>query len=370
MNEENDLIQYPRKVFIRKFLILLGKILLWLLARVQVIGKDKLPKRGPIILAGNHIAALEAVMMAAYTPGLVEFFGNGDIPFDPNYAWVTKAYDLIPINRGNLDRKGMRMALDVLKQNGILGIFPEGGTWNPAQMDAQTGIAWLSYKAQAPILPIGFGGTKGALGNALKLKRPKLAMHVGDLLSPVTIENDTLSLKENLQLSANHIISEIKALIPEEDLQAFQRTVDEEFDLEIEFLSLDGEVIDSDVHIEHGAAYAHLLYTPNLLDVLVRNLQLPIKPIKFVYKRSEISPLLEAWESILNYLEVNPGFFTYRFGIDEGLGVKQSLIELQEIAKRAQKLTCALTITPIRHYRNNNTGAQVNERGGCFPNSL
>ncbi len=153
-------------------------------------------------------------------------------------------------------------------------------------------------------------------------------------------------------------------------MQAFQRRTDEEFDLEIEFLSLDGEVIDSDIHIEHGAAYARLLYTPNLLDVLVRNLRLPIHPIKFVYKRSDISPLLKAWASISDYLEVNPGFFTYRFGIDEGLWVKQSLIELQEVGKRVLDLECALTINPIRHYRNTATGAQVNERGGCFPDSL
>jgi 1-acyl-sn-glycerol-3-phosphate acyltransferase len=249
MNEENDLIQYPRKVIARKSLTLLGKMLLWLLAKVQITGKDKLPKHGPIILAGNHIAALEAVLMAVYTPGSVEFLGTGDIPFDPNYAWITKAYDLIPINRGNLDRKGLRLALHVLKQDGILGIFPEGGTWNPAQMEAQTGIAWLSYKAQAPILPIGFGGTRGALANAFRLKHPKLTMNVGELLPAVSIENKNLSLKENLQLSANHILSEIKNLIPEEDMQAFQRIVDEEFDLEIEFLSLDGEVIESDIHI-------------------------------------------------------------------------------------------------------------------------
>ena len=42
------------------------------------------------------------------------------------------------------------MGLDVLRQDGILGIFPEGGTWDPAQMQAQSGIAWLSYKAKAP----------------------------------------------------------------------------------------------------------------------------------------------------------------------------------------------------------------------------
>jgi len=53
-----------------------------------------------VILAGNHVAVLEAVMMAVYCPGVVEFLGNGDIPFDPNYAFIANSYGFIPINRG------------------------------------------------------------------------------------------------------------------------------------------------------------------------------------------------------------------------------------------------------------------------------
>lgn len=35
-------------------------------------------------------------------------------------------------------------------------------------MRTQTGVAWLSYHGQAPVLPVGFGGTSGAMGKALR----------------------------------------------------------------------------------------------------------------------------------------------------------------------------------------------------------
>ena len=51
----------------------LGKALLTLFADVEIHGREKLPKKGPVLLAGNHAAILEVVMLAAYTPGNVEF---------------------------------------------------------------------------------------------------------------------------------------------------------------------------------------------------------------------------------------------------------------------------------------------------------
>lgn len=77
-----------------------------------------------------------------------------------------------------------------------------------------------------------------------------------------------------------------------------------------------------------------------------------------------------AWESILNYLQENPGYFTYRFGVEEGLAVEMALKELIRLAKWIQKSGYSLTINPVRRYRNGNTGAQVTERGGCFPSSM
>lgn len=373
MNNNLNNLKYPRRVLIRRGMTLLGKTLLSLMADVEIHGKERLPKIGPVILAGNHSASLEAVMMAAYNPGLVEFIGNGDVPFDPNYAFIVKAYDLIPVNRGNLDRQGLNKALRILEQDGILGIFPEGGIWDPTQMQAQIGATWLSYRSQTPIIPIGFGGVRDGLPKALKLKRPKLVMNVGELIPPVTITDNGESLKKNLERSANELLGKINALVPEEDLRLFNRKSDERYELKVKVYDFETDSnmpLPEHLQLKHGAAYAHLLYNPTMLDVLVRNLHLPLCPLVNVNSRFGLTPLINAWDAILDYLKVNPGYFTYRFGVDEGLCVEKAIKELRQLAIWAQENSFALTLNPIYRYRNAHTGAKVIERGGCFPNSM
>ncbi len=373
MHKNLNNLKYPRRVLIRSGMTFLGKALLSLMADVEFHGKERLPKRGPMILAGNHSAALEAVMMAVYSPGLVEFIGNGDIPFDPNYAFIVKAYDLIPVNRGNLDRQGLNKAVSILEQEGILGIFPEGGIWNPAQMQAQIGATWLSYRTQAPIIPIGFGGIRDGLQKALKFKRPKLVMNVGELTPPVTITDNKESLKKNLERSASELLDRINALVPEEDLRLFKRKEDERYELKVKVYDYETDAnipLPENLEVKHGAAYAHFLYNPTMLDVLVRNLHLPLCPLMDAKSQSDLAPLISAWDAILDYLKVNPGYFTYRFGVDEGLCVEKAMRELRQLATWAQENNYVLTLNPIYRYRNAHTGAKVIERGGCFPNNM
>ncbi|MBZ0298472.1 MAG: 1-acyl-sn-glycerol-3-phosphate acyltransferase, partial [Anaerolineae bacterium] len=111
---EAPAIRYPRRVLIRFLLRLLGRVLIRVFARPQVTGLENLPEHGPLILVGNHVALVEVVMMALYVPWTVEFIGNGDIPFDPRFAWMVNLYGMIPVNRGSTDRKELNVPLDVL----------------------------------------------------------------------------------------------------------------------------------------------------------------------------------------------------------------------------------------------------------------
>jgi 1-acyl-sn-glycerol-3-phosphate acyltransferase len=373
MDDNLNRVKYPRRRLIRKVMTTLGKALLTLLANVEIHGKERLPKSGPMILAGNHAAVLEAVLMAVYSPGMVEFIGNGDIPFDPNYAFIVKAYGLIPVNRGNLDRQSLKTALSILEQGGILGIFPEGGIWDAGQMGAQIGAAWLSYRAQVPVIPIGFGGIQDGLQQAFKFKRPKLVMNVGQVIPPVTVSEDDISMKASLENSANLILGKIKALVPEEDLRALHRKADESYRLKVSVFSDVLEpalTLPEHLQVKHGPAYARLLYNPTMIDVLVRNLHLPLHPLAVVEHQSDMGPLITAWDAILNYLKINPGFFTYRFGMEEGLAAQTAIKELRHLADWVQENGYTLTLKPLHAYRNLNTGAEVTERGGCFPRSM
>ena len=363
-------IKYPRRILIRRLLLFVGRILIHLLTRLEIKGRENLPQQGPVILAGNHVSSLEPVILGIFSPRLVEFLGNGDIPFDPAYAWIVKAYDLIPVNRGNIDRDAVKKSLDVLAQGGFLGIFPEGGLWNPAQMESQLGIALISQRAQVPIVPIGFGGMHGALASTFKLKRPHLVMHIGKMMPAVRVSENNESHKAYLQKAANQIMHHIDALIPEEDKQQVHK-VNQSFELEV-IVMAEGAIVDlpGDIQVKHGAAYARLMYTPVVLDVLARNLKLPIQPIKDVERRDKLESFIRALESVLGYLESNPGFFTYRFGMEEGLAVKKAFEELIKLAEWVQASGFFLSLVPVHQYTSSHTGSFVVKKGGVYPRSI
>ena len=322
-----DPIRYPRKRLARGLMRFGLRALLPALAQVELKGLERIPRQGPLILAGNHVGVMEAVLMATYAPRQVEFLGNGDIPFDPGYAWIVQAYGFIPVNRGNPDRRAILQSVSVLKQGGILGIFPEGGVWNPNNMEAQLGVALISQRAEAPVLPIGFGGMAGALVDLLKLKRPRMVMNVGELIPAAPSGGD--DLRQGLQKHAEQILQAINALIPPQDKAGWR--LSEEYRLAVD---MPGQM-PSERQISGGEAFAHFLHAPVLLDALRRNVGLPIDVLEQAGEAAN-SRFREALTAVLGYLQVNPGFFTYRFGMEEGLQVQQALRSLIGWAEEGQ----------------------------------
>src|SRR5262249_27874404 len=153
--------------------------------------------------------------------------GNGDIPFDPRYSWAVHMWGFIPIQRGAMDREALNVALDVLKQGGIVGIFPEGGIWESTATKSKTGVSWLSYQAGRPVHAIGFGGIDGALGAASRLKRPVVSMNIGQVIPAIDPEATDKPRKQALEDAASYIMSQVDALIPEADKKRWRRIVDE-----------------------------------------------------------------------------------------------------------------------------------------------
>ncbi len=355
-----DTLPYPRRRVSRFVLRGAARLLIALLTRLKVRGMENFPRSGPLILAGNHVGVMEAVLMAALSPRQVEFLGNGDIPFDPNYARIVEAYGLIRVNRGNLDRDAIQKSVDVLRQGGVLGIFPEGGIWDPAHMEAQLGVALISQRANAPVLPIGFGGMLGALASALKLKHPRLEMRVGELIPPALIPAGS-DRRQALQEYASTVLHRITTLIPEYEKNGLPEDV--EYTLSLEPTSPAPAVFPR-LEPEPGRAFARLLFSPVLLDALHRNLKLPVGAWINPPPRVPNTEFITALEAVLEYLEHNPGFFTYRFGLPEGLALGRALADLRGILSSAGE--AGLTLRLVAVSRTRYAGGRVEEKSLSF----
>lgn len=368
---EQPPITYPRKQLPRTLLKGLGKLLLPVLFKLNIEGRERIPEQGPLIVVGNHTAAMEVVLMNVYTPWQIEMLSSADIPAEKITEWLGRVYGVIPLKRGSYDRKALRTALSVLDQGGRIGLFPEGGIWARGRMDVQKGVAWLSYRARAPVLPIGFNDTTGALGKALDFKRPELEMVVGEVLPAVDMNQDK-PRKVILEDYARRVMEAVRGLIPDAEIQHRQKIKDETFSLDVTVFDDQGreQSIPSGLAIQHRQALARFLHNPAVLKIFRVNLEYPTAPLEQLHREPTPHQLLEALDPVLTYLEEeNPYLLTYRFGTEPGLAMQDGLKELQQLLRWARDEDLQVKIVPTWTYFSIPEDQQVvQQEQGSFQN--
>jgi 1-acyl-sn-glycerol-3-phosphate acyltransferase len=355
---EAALVKYPRRTLSRGLFRLIARALLPVLAQVDVRGRENFPQRGPLIVVGNHTAALEVVLMTVYSPRIVEYMGSTDIPHEKMIGLFVGAYGFIPVFRGNVSRSSMQAGLDVLRQGGVLGIFPEGGIWEPSIRQAQTGVAWLSYHAQAPVLPIGFGSMRGSLNQLMRLRRPPLSMNVGTPLPPVG-EPEGVPRKQHFQQAADRIMDAVWELIPEQDRQQGPGFSDERFELVVLALDHAGRAVavPSGLVPSHGSDFAKFTHRTTLINNLRLNLRLPVEALMRLADRPPLDEIRQATGAILDHLRKdNPYYFTYRYGQRQGSAMADGVGEVHALAGWAAEHGYSLQLTPLRTFLDLSSG--------------
>jgi len=353
MAHEEYQMLYPRRRILRAVVGTLTHIFMRVFTRTTITGLSNIPKQGPAILVGNHVAMMEVVLMGIFTPRMVEMIGAGDIPLDPRYAKMAHLWGFIPINRGTMDRKAMNTALDILKQDGLVGLFPEGGIWASARKQTHPGAAWLSNKAQVPVIPMGFGGTYGSLQELLRLRRPRLTMNIGEPIMPADLNGSGKSRKEALIENAEYIMARIADLVPQEEKERWRTIVEDTYTLTIEAHTTDGTVIPTppEHKIAESQAISQLLFQPVILKALDVNLQISVSAFLNLDQKPGSQDILTATANILTYLQDNPHFLTYRFGKETGKSMQQGLTQLRDYAQWAIDNGYKLVMYPERRYR-------------------
>lgn len=344
-------ITYPRRPLIRSAFRTLARATMSLLTRPRITGQENLPKKGPMILAANHISS-EVLMLLAYTPWPIEVIVASDVPVRPKYLVpLYRCYGILPINRGSVDRSGLIKVLDILKQGGVVGIFPQGGLWDTMHMRAHSGVAWLSYKANVPVLPIGFGGMRDAQEAFSRFRRPKMIMNVGKPIPPVDIEATGKQRKAALKKSTEVIMARIEELIPEEEKRNWPE--DERFDFELIVQDAKGREIKvpDGLLITFTKALGQFFHRTAILDTMSKNLALPVQALQRLDTFVEPKQIADAAQAVLDFLQNNSQFLGYRFGYKMAQAMQTGITQLRNVALWAAKRGYRLRLRPIRRYR-------------------
>ncbi len=125
-------------------------------------GIHNLPKKGPAIIAANHVSSWDPFIVAVASPRPVCFMAKAELYNNWILAILLGGLHAFPVKRGSADRGAIRKALDILNKEQLLGIFPEGTRSKDSSVQtAQAGTAMLAIKSGAPVIPVACIGTAG-----------------------------------------------------------------------------------------------------------------------------------------------------------------------------------------------------------------
>jgi 1-acyl-sn-glycerol-3-phosphate acyltransferase len=141
-----------------RFLIIPLVKLFW---RFTITGSAHIPKDGPVVIAPNHKSFYDSFFVALATPREVRFMAKQEL-FEGKSARLLSMLGAFPVKRGEADPEALETARMVLREGGVLALFPEGTRHrDPDELrPPRRGAGRLAIEARAPIVPCAISGTE------------------------------------------------------------------------------------------------------------------------------------------------------------------------------------------------------------------
>lgn len=148
---------------------------------VRTHGLEHVPATGPVILAANHIGVLDGPFLAVLTPRPVHALTKQEMFAGRGGSFLRRSGQ-IPLDRFNPDPTAVKTALRVLRDGGVLGIFPEGTRGSGTYENYRHGAAYFALVTGAPVVPVTFFGTRppGGTSNALPRRGERVDIVYGE----------------------------------------------------------------------------------------------------------------------------------------------------------------------------------------------
>ncbi|MFO7696408.1 MAG: lysophospholipid acyltransferase family protein [Anaerolineae bacterium] len=202
----------------RAILHALARLTFRLVAQVTVIGRENWPAHGPLIVVANHFHFGDPALMVSIAPVHMEFLAGHQLPNAPALVkWIPTLWGALRVRRGSVgSRAALREAEAILGRGGVLGIFPEAGSWAQTLRHARPGTAFLAARTGARILPVGIDGMPAVLPGLARLRRARVVVRIGEPVGPLRTTGQGHVRREELDAIGHTIMEHIAALLPPE----------------------------------------------------------------------------------------------------------------------------------------------------------
>lgn len=183
-----------------KIIKFIGTPLFRLIYLPRSYGTNNIPKNGSVILAGNHTSVLDALIMVSTPKRTVHMMAKKEL-FESKFTnFFFRNMGCIPVNRSIHDKDAKNEAVEVLKNNEVLGIFPEGtvNKTNEIVLPFKYGAVSFAKKTNAYIVPFAITGKYKIFRRSIKITYGK-----------------PYKVKQDLEVENNRLMNTVKRMIKE-----------------------------------------------------------------------------------------------------------------------------------------------------------
>ncbi|MEW6059027.1 MAG: lysophospholipid acyltransferase family protein [Actinomycetota bacterium] len=194
--------------------------------RAQFVGVERVPARGPAVLACNHVSALDGPFLALAAgckrKRMTRFLVASEFFERPQFGWALRLLQQIPLRRGTRDMGALEEAGRTIRAGALAGIFPEGRV-NPEPegglQRGRRGMATIALKSRAPVVPVGIWGTQDRWPrDGLHFRRPwrpRVALVFGEPMEPsgdIASRADLKAFTESVMTSIGTQVSRARSI--------------------------------------------------------------------------------------------------------------------------------------------------------------
>ncbi len=177
---------------------------------------EKIPYKGPALIIMNHTNFLEVPLLYIHLmPRPISGLAKEESWKIPLYGFLARQWGAIPIKRGTAAMSSFKKISELMKQNKILVIAPEGSrNITGVLKKAYPGIITMAMQNNVPIIPVAHYGSEKFWANMKKFRRTDFTFRVG---KPFYIEPGTEKISGKIRKDLLFaVMSQIAKLLPEE----------------------------------------------------------------------------------------------------------------------------------------------------------
>ncbi len=192
---------------------LLARIFLPTFGSVEVVGRDRVPLEGPLIIAANHQSYADPPVLVYAISRPMFFLAKRGLFVGPLISYVLRMWHAYPVKQNGEAADSLRWAREILSRDRALLIFPEGKRNPGALREGIDGLTYVALRSGAPILPVGITGTEKVASMAripFHFKRLKVVIGEPFTLPMVEGRVDRLELRD----MTHRIMDRIAELLP------------------------------------------------------------------------------------------------------------------------------------------------------------